>query len=306
VPTINVLDSTGATVAVEIPAAPGRLAAAASPSVVLSTEDKTSLDLISARLPTALVGGRLSVDASGTTVPVSGTVTVAGLAQASVTTGQNGNLQLAAVTTAAPTYTTGQTNPLSLTTGGALRVADVATVALASTTAGQTGNLMLGAVTTGAPTYTTAQTNALSLTTGGLLRVDIGTGGTVAIGSANTVTPNISTTVGPNTYYTVISAATTNAAAIKASAGTVSAIHATNTSAAARFIKLFNQTAAPTMGTNTPVLNLAIPAGQQLTLSFPHGLRFATGIAIGITTGSALLDATATTAGDVILNMVYA
>lgn len=46
--TMNVLDSTGATVAIEKPLAPGRLAAAASRPVVLSTEDKTALDAIAA------------------------------------------------------------------------------------------------------------------------------------------------------------------------------------------------------------------------------------------------------------------
>lgn len=44
------------------------------------------------------------------------------LIQGSTTAGQSGPLIQAAVTTAAPTYTTGQTSPLSLTTSGALRV----------------------------------------------------------------------------------------------------------------------------------------------------------------------------------------
>src|SRR5690348_17195236 len=44
------------------------------------------------------------------------------LSQASTTSGQKGPLVQGAVTTGAPTYTTGQTSPLSLTTAGALRV----------------------------------------------------------------------------------------------------------------------------------------------------------------------------------------
>jgi hypothetical protein len=43
-------------------------------------------------------------------------------AQGSTTSGQNGVLIQGAVTTAAPTYTTGQTDPISLTTAGAIRV----------------------------------------------------------------------------------------------------------------------------------------------------------------------------------------
>jgi hypothetical protein len=83
----------------------------------------------------------IKVDGSAVTQPVSGTVTAnAGtnlntsalaldtsvngvlLAQASTTSGQTGPLVQGAVTTAAPSYTTGKTDPLSLTTAGALRV----------------------------------------------------------------------------------------------------------------------------------------------------------------------------------------
>lgn len=45
-----------------------------------------------------------------------------GVGQASTTSGQTGSLVQGAVTTSAPTYTTAQTNPLSLTTAGDLRV----------------------------------------------------------------------------------------------------------------------------------------------------------------------------------------
>lgn len=44
--TMNVLDASGATVAVEKPLTPGRSAAATSRPVVLSTEDKTALDAV--------------------------------------------------------------------------------------------------------------------------------------------------------------------------------------------------------------------------------------------------------------------
>jgi hypothetical protein len=44
-----------------------------------------------------------------------------GLTQSSTTSGQSGSLVMGGVTTAAPTYTTAQTNPLSLTTAGDLR-----------------------------------------------------------------------------------------------------------------------------------------------------------------------------------------
>lgn len=81
------------------------------------------------------------VDGSAVTQPVSGTITVnAGtnlntsalaldtsingilLSQASTTSGQKGTLSLGAVTTNAPSYTTAQTDPISLDTSGLLRV----------------------------------------------------------------------------------------------------------------------------------------------------------------------------------------
>lgn len=111
---------------------------------------------------TAANATAVKVDGSAVTQPVSGTVTAnAGtnlntsllalesggnlasiktdvdnlnLSQGSTTSGQKGNLVLGAVTTAAPSYTTAQSNPLSLTTGGALRVdASAATVTVSGT-----------------------------------------------------------------------------------------------------------------------------------------------------------------------------
>jgi fibronectin-binding autotransporter adhesin len=65
----------------------------------------------------------------GTTNGLALDATVSGLqvAQGSTTSGQNGSLIQGAVTTAAPTYTTGKTDPLSLTTAGALRTDSSAT-----------------------------------------------------------------------------------------------------------------------------------------------------------------------------------
>lgn len=55
-------------------------------------------------------------------IRITGSISAGGVAQGSTTSGQTGNLTQGAVTTSAPTYTTGQTNPLSLNTAGGLRV----------------------------------------------------------------------------------------------------------------------------------------------------------------------------------------
>jgi hypothetical protein len=66
--------------------------------------------------------GRFYVDL-GTALPAgTNVIGVTGVTQGSTTSGQSGNLEQAAVTTAAPSYTTAQTQPLSLNTAGDLRV----------------------------------------------------------------------------------------------------------------------------------------------------------------------------------------
>lgn len=103
--------------------------------------------------------------------------------QGSTTSGQLGPLVQGATTTAAPSYTTAKTNPLSLDTSGNLRVIDLnLSLPQASTTSGQVGPLVQTATTTAAPTYTTAKTNPLSTDTAGNLRVSLA--GTAANGTA--------------------------------------------------------------------------------------------------------------------------
>lgn len=62
------------------------------------------------------------------------------LAQGSTTAGQLGALEMGAVTTSAPVYVTGKTQPLSLDTAGNLRVTSTPTAALTSTVAQITSN----------------------------------------------------------------------------------------------------------------------------------------------------------------------
>jgi|GEM_PF-5668624 len=195
--------------AASLPLPAGASTAAKQPA--LGTAGTASADVLSVQGIASMTA--LKTDGSGVTQPISGAVTAnigtAGslaldtsvngllLSQASTTSGQKGSLHQGAVTTAAPTYVTGNTNPLSLTTAGALRIdgsavtqpvsvaalplpsgaaADTSVngllVAQASTTAGEKGPLAQAAVTTAAPTYVTGNTNPLSMTTAGLLRVD--------------------------------------------------------------------------------------------------------------------------------------
>lgn len=176
--------------------------------------------------------GLLRVDGSGVTQPISAsalplptgastsalqtsgnasltTIAAAVIAQGSTTSGQTGELVMGAVTTAAPTYTTGQSSPLSLTVAGALRTDSSATtqpVSAASlplptgaaTSALQTtGNSTLSAISAQLPAALGPQSSAGSLSivqaTGTTFAVSQSTAGTGTLTSvSNAIT---STTV---------------------------------------------------------------------------------------------------------------
>lgn len=96
------------------------------------------------------------------------------------------------------------------------------------------------------------------------------------------------------------SAANTNATLIKATAGTLYNIGASNTGAAAAFIKLYNKATAATVGTDVPVLTLVVPAGGNVDFDLgPMGHRFTTGISLAITNLAADTDTTAVAASQV-------
>lgn len=110
----------------------------------------------------------------------------------------------------------------------------------------------------------------------------------------------------PYTHVRVASAATTNATSVKATPGRVYGIALANTSAAAKFVKLYNKASAPTVGTDTPVHTIALAAGQRVDLSWPVGMPFSTGIAYAITGAVADSDTTAVAANDVHGGLLYA
>ena len=102
----------------------------------------------------------------------------------------------------------------------------------------------------------------------------------------------------------LIAAATTNATAVKTSAGVLGTLVATNVSAAVKYLKLYNKASAPTVGTDAPVHVYPIPAGGTIQLT-DLKTRFTTGIALAITSGVADTDTTAVAANDVVVNWGY-
>lgn len=126
------------------------------------------------------------------------------------------------------------------------------------------------------------------------------------VSATQPVSGTISNTPTTPTPSNITSAATTNATSVKATAGTVYSLVASNTGAAAAFLKLYNKASAPTVGTDVPVLTISIPAGGTVTIPFgATGHRFTTGIALAITNLAADSDTTAVAASQVKVLTAY-
>lgn len=111
------------------------------------------------------------------------------------------------------------------------------------------------------------------------------------------------------TPYKLVSAASTNATSLKASAGVIYGIQLTNVNASPRYLKLYNKASAPTVGTDTPVKTLIIPgnatgAGSNVPIPV-RGINFSIGIAFALTTEAADSGTTGVAANEIIVNIDY-
>lgn len=135
--------------------------------------------------------------------------------------------------------------------------------------------------------------------------------GTVALSGTSPVsgsvsitgTPAVTSTATPTngTTYNVVTAATTNAANIKAGAGNLYELSCFNSTAATIYIRLYNKASSPTVGTDVPVMVIPVGVGISAAVNFGIlGKRFATGISIAVTAAAANNDATVVTVGALI------
>ncbi|CAK9251259.1 unnamed protein product [Sphagnum jensenii] len=139
------------------------------------------------------------------------------VAQSSATSGESGMLIQGAVTTAAPTYTTGNTNPLSLTTAGAIRVDGSATTQPVSGTV--TANAGTG-------TFAVSGTVTANVGTGTMSVTGTGSAGTPAAGIV-TIQGNASGTPVPVTGVFTDDLPTTPATTVATSAAVAAGASAT-------------------------------------------------------------------------------
>jgi hypothetical protein len=152
----------------------------------------------------------------------------------------------------------------------------------------------------------TTYTSGTASVVGNLLREPVSSA--TSVSSATVTVGNIaaSTASSNTTLYTVNSAATTNAASIKATGANLYGISVMNASASTKYVRFFNRNTAPTVGTDVPIMVVAVPATSSKEIEYVPAIRFGTGLAVAITGGAAVTDNTAVAAGDVQLLVSYA
>lgn len=151
-----------------------------------------------------------------------------------------------------------------------------------------------------------ANPTGANLQIGGTVTANIGTGalaaGANAIGDVGIQVRANAT--GAASIHHIVSAATTNVAQIKATAGRVLGWSLSNTTASWRYVKLHN-VASATAGAAV-AMTIGIPPNGTVTHEVPAGIGFATAISRSIVTGAADTDATATAANDVVGDIFFA
>lgn len=109
---------------------------------------------------------------------------------------------------------------------------------------------------------------------------------------------------GAASIHHIVSAATTNVAQIKATAGRVYGYCLSNTTASWRYVK-FHNVASATAGAAV-AMTVGIPPNGKAECHIPMGIGFATAISRSIVTGAADADTTATGVADVVGDIFFA
>jgi hypothetical protein len=120
----------------------------------------------------------------------------------------------------------------------------------------------------------------------------------VAIGSSAAQTGGLD-------KFRLLSAASSNATNIKSTAGRLYGVHAANTNAAVRYLKIYDKATAPDQN-DTPFMTIPLPASGQHAFngSWPSGIKLANGLGIRLVTG--LADSDNTSVGtDILVHIFY-
>lgn len=238
------------------------------------------------------------VSSNGVDFDVVGAQAVGGGSGAVQTTAFNGQYQpsvagMVALRVRATAWTSGTAN-ITLRASNAVSRVFLNTVAVQGTT--QTGGVASLPMWGTGSVPNNATQNAVVTS----LRDPVPAGANI-IGSVS----QVPTTTGGLSVFKKISAATTNAATIKAAPGQVYGWYLYNNAASTRFIKLYDKATALVVGTDVPVLTLPLPAGAAANVSIDNGIAFLAGIGCAITANMADADTTAIAVNDVLINVFY-
>ena len=240
--------------------------------------------------------GTVSVSNLPATQAVSGTV---GLAAGSAAIGTVGVSSLPALPAGSNAIGTVSVSNLPATQA----ISSTTNTPVAPGTATATNAGLVGCLAnTTLPSFTAGQQGAVPCDTSGRLYV-------VTVPSANNVPGYLQAVAsGGATPVSFINAASSAmATVVKAGGGMVYGYDVCNAGTAASYFRLFNQTAAPTVGTSTPILRDVVPAGSCARFESPVGVALGTGIGFDVTTGSLADSDTSTiaTASTVTVQVFY-
>jgi hypothetical protein len=147
-------------------------------------------------------------------------------------------------------------------------------------------------------TKVTATTSDVTVVNNALNPVPVTVENIVNIVDVNTVKP-----------YKHISLASTNATLIKNQITKLYVVSAIGLTSTVRYLKFYDTSVAPIVGTDIPVLTIPVPSNTQgagIVIPFNTPINFNNGLAFAITSGSANNDTGIVGAGDVIVNLTYA
>lgn len=243
----------------------------------------------------------------------------------SATSGQSGLLAFGAVTTAAPTYTTAQSNPLSIQTDGSLRTAVTNTVTVGSHAVTNAGTFVVqenGAALTSLQLIDDIIVADDAAFTPGTTKVaavgysadeasidlvdenDIGAARMTLDRIAYAAPASIAATSQSWTTSYLASAASTNSTNVKNAAGNVYGFSVSNTTTTAYYLRMYNSSSAPTCSSATGfVETIPIPpapaagqiGGRERWPPTPQA--YTTGISYCLTGGSSSTDNTSAATG---------
>jgi hypothetical protein len=309
--TWSVKDAAGATVVLEKPLAPGRAGAAFARPVVLSNEDKTTLDSIDSKM------GDLRTYTDG--LEALATLLngyVDGLEALVTSTNINlGTLHTDMATTLSGLLTDlkGYTDGLETLVTSSNSKLDTIHTDLGTTLSGLLTDLkgytdQLEGYVDGIETLIGTTNSALTTIQGyvdGLEGLITSTNAALNAGlaaNASGLTGGIASTA-----RLASAAATTNATNVKTSAGRVYSVQGYNVAAYVVFLVLYDAAANPPVpGTTTIRKKIPVPPGAAFALDWPVGMSFANGIGYAFTKLPADADVTALAAGDILaFNLDY-